>query len=200
MPVLALPWGSRSITRTSRSAAARAAPRLIAVVVLPTPPFWLTIATMRGPEWSPRCCSAFDTPDSHELEDRPARVRAARGADDLHLPGLPPLGQFVPDPRALRKQGDAPPLEERRGIAEQARQRRHRPRGDGACLLVERSAADRLGARCMDLYPGVGGAGDGAQELRLALVALDQMNVANAHDRQHQPRKAGAAADVEHGA
>src|SRR5690606_13793984 len=162
MPVLALPSGSRSITRTSRSAAAMAAPRLIAVVVLPTPPFWLTIATMRGPEWSPRRCSAFDTPDSHDLEDRPARVGAARGAHDLHLPDLPRLGQFVLDPRPLRKEGHTPALEERRGIAEEPRQRRHRPGADGARLLVERTAAERLGARGVDLHPGVGGAGDGA--------------------------------------
>src|SRR5690242_1770984 len=44
MPVEAFPWGSRSTTRTWWPASASAAPRLTAVVLLPTPPFWLAIA------------------------------------------------------------------------------------------------------------------------------------------------------------
>ena len=38
-PVLALPCGSRSMISTRSPTAASAVPRLIAVVVLPTPPF-----------------------------------------------------------------------------------------------------------------------------------------------------------------
>lgn len=46
--VLALPWGSRSMTRVLRPWSARAAARLTAVVVLPTPPFWFaTVKTRR---------------------------------------------------------------------------------------------------------------------------------------------------------
>src|SRR5215467_273041 len=44
-PVVALPWGSRSTRRVRRSARARPAERLTAVVVFPTPPFWLATAT-----------------------------------------------------------------------------------------------------------------------------------------------------------
>src|SRR4029077_9478059 len=47
-PVEALPCGSRSTIRTSSPMAASAVPRLIAVVVLPTPPFWLATASTRG--------------------------------------------------------------------------------------------------------------------------------------------------------
>ena len=47
-PVEALPCGSRSMISTSSPIAARAVPRLMAVVVLPTPPFWLARARMRG--------------------------------------------------------------------------------------------------------------------------------------------------------
>src|SRR5450432_2453474 len=47
-PVEALPWGSRSTISTGSPAAASAVPRLIAVVVLPTPPFWLTTARTRA--------------------------------------------------------------------------------------------------------------------------------------------------------
>src|SRR5438046_1841670 len=47
-PVEALPWGSLSISNTRSPTAANAVPRLIAVVVLPTPPFWLaTTSTLK---------------------------------------------------------------------------------------------------------------------------------------------------------
>jgi hypothetical protein len=47
-PLEALPCGSMSTSSTLRSAAAKLAARLTAVVVLPTPPFWLAIAMMLG--------------------------------------------------------------------------------------------------------------------------------------------------------
>src|ERR1700716_3165105 len=47
-PVEALPCGSRSMMSTRSPMAASAVPRLIAVVVLPTPPFWLAIARTRA--------------------------------------------------------------------------------------------------------------------------------------------------------
>src|SRR3977135_3231187 len=47
-PVDALPCGSRSMISTCSPIAASAVPRLIAVVVLPTPPFWFAIAITRG--------------------------------------------------------------------------------------------------------------------------------------------------------
>src|SRR5215470_15084158 len=42
------PWGSKSTRRIRRPNSASAAPRLIVVVVLPTPPFWLQTATTRA--------------------------------------------------------------------------------------------------------------------------------------------------------
>src|SRR5512139_3878809 len=47
-PVEALPCGSRSTISTCSPMAASAVPRLMAVVVLPTPPFWLAMAMTRG--------------------------------------------------------------------------------------------------------------------------------------------------------
>src|ERR1700677_3658529 len=41
-PEVALAWGSQSTRRTLRPSRARQAARLMAVVVLPTPPFWFT--------------------------------------------------------------------------------------------------------------------------------------------------------------
>src|ERR1700686_4173217 len=48
-PVEAFPWGSLSISSTRSPTAASAVPRLIAVVVLPTPPFWLATTRTRRP-------------------------------------------------------------------------------------------------------------------------------------------------------
>src|SRR5260370_10937434 len=49
-PTDSAPCGSKSTSSTRRPCCARAAPRLIVVVVLPTPPFWLqTAATLAGP-------------------------------------------------------------------------------------------------------------------------------------------------------
>src|SRR5262245_46397349 len=45
--LVAFAWGSRSIKRVGRSEAANEAARFTAVVVFPTPPFWLTTATTR---------------------------------------------------------------------------------------------------------------------------------------------------------
>src|SRR3984885_7924744 len=60
-PVEALPCGSRSTIRTSSPIAASAVPRLIAVVVLPTPPFWLATARTRGGLAVPRSGKAKGT-------------------------------------------------------------------------------------------------------------------------------------------
>ncbi len=47
-PVVELPCGSESTSRTRNSEAARAAARLIEVVVFPTPPFWFAMESTRA--------------------------------------------------------------------------------------------------------------------------------------------------------
>src|SRR5437868_6791158 len=47
-PEVELAWGSRSTSIVGWPTSAKAAARLIAVVVLPTPPFWLTTAMIGG--------------------------------------------------------------------------------------------------------------------------------------------------------
>src|SRR5476649_429737 len=47
LPIVALPCGSRSTNSTRCLVAARLAARLTPVVVLPTPPFWFVIASIR---------------------------------------------------------------------------------------------------------------------------------------------------------
>src|SRR6266702_2724830 len=58
MLIVRCDWGSRSTRRTRCSRSARAAPRLTAVVVLPTPPFWLAIAIVFATRMAPSLTDA----------------------------------------------------------------------------------------------------------------------------------------------
>src|SRR5690606_5175138 len=92
-PVEALPCGSRSITRTFSPTAASAVPRLIAVVVLPTPPFWLAIASTRSlpaPIVKPVTGSSLRfRSQCADQRDPPFRVCQAWLEIDGEVPGLP---------------------------------------------------------------------------------------------------------------
>src|SRR4051812_22783085 len=55
-PTDSAPCGSKSTRSTRRPYSARAAPRLMVLVVLPTPPFWLHIARIRA---GPCRCRGF---------------------------------------------------------------------------------------------------------------------------------------------
>ena len=55
LPMVALPWGSRSTSRTRRRAAPSEAARFTLVVVLPTPPFWFVIAITRAMSAGTEC-------------------------------------------------------------------------------------------------------------------------------------------------
>src|SRR6476661_10444576 len=55
------PGGSKSTSSTRRPTSARAAPRLMVVVVFPTPPFWLHMAMMRAGPWAARGCGSGKT-------------------------------------------------------------------------------------------------------------------------------------------
>src|SRR5271170_1874922 len=95
-PVDALPCASRSISSTCSPVAASAVARLIAVVVLPTPPFWLAIASTRGNRaatmMGPGTADSgsgivVDTGDVADPED--ACVLRCLAGDALH-PHVPP--------------------------------------------------------------------------------------------------------------
>src|SRR5690348_8171394 len=108
-PVEALPCGSRSTISARWPAAASAVPRLTAVVVLPTPPFWLAIATMRARRGGGSGSAASAGWPTHNLFDAkhdPPRIGTARYRRGLHCPVPPRQGQFVPGPRPLQKQAE----------------------------------------------------------------------------------------------
>src|SRR5256884_1755413 len=69
-PVEALPCGSRSMISTCSPIAASAVPRLIAVVVLPTPPFWLARASTRGTPGVAVMVAAHGEAEAHEKSSK----------------------------------------------------------------------------------------------------------------------------------
>src|SRR5436305_1787579 len=86
------------MTSTRCSASAKAVARLTAVVVLPTPPFWLAIAMMRARRPP---ATARDSPsplgltdDLLQLKDDPPRVGATGMPRRGHSPALARRGQF----------------------------------------------------------------------------------------------------------
>src|SRR3954470_763187 len=107
-PVLALPCGSRSITSTRSPEAASAVARLTAVVVLPTPPFWLAIATIRARRDAATGCSLLSFsglsvtgPYPAQTQDDAARIGAARMVRGIELPFLRCGSQLLPGLLAL---------------------------------------------------------------------------------------------------
>src|SRR5919109_3791330 len=192
-PVLALPCGSRSIIRTLLPQAASAVPRLMAVVVWPTPPFWFAIATTR-PSCGALRLTTRRTANSLKLQEDAPRSRPAWHDCALHMPALPGLGQFIQGGLALEEQAEALAGEKPRGQLEQPRQGRQRAGGHHIGRQLE-----LLDAAGMDHDRRLGDTGGLAQELRLALVALDQLHARNAEQRQDEAWQARAAAEIEHG-
>src|SRR5215469_10656421 len=94
-PVEALPCGSRSISNTRSPIAARAVPRLIAVVVLPTPPFWLAIANTRTFFSSLKALSGTSQPPDMDH----ATTGIAKGLELFYVkfPHFASVGQFTFD-------------------------------------------------------------------------------------------------------
>src|SRR5690349_21992634 len=90
MPVEALPCGSRSISSTRCPVAAKAVARLIAVVVLPTPPFWFATAIRIMRASAPGPAAAHPGRD----DDSGIGVGEARLETKLSLPCLPRRFQF----------------------------------------------------------------------------------------------------------
>src|SRR5258708_21995885 len=116
-PVDALPCGSRSISSTCSPTAARAVARLIAVVVLPTPPFWLAIAKSCG-------VVGTDSEDDgikvgHAVEGLEGNVPVLHGLGYLSLPAFPLVEKANSGIRSM-------PI----GPGERLAKRRKRPCGD----------------------------------------------------------------------
>src|SRR5258708_35008632 len=126
------------MSNTFSPMAARAVPRLIAVVVLPTPPFWLEIANTFS-------CLA-GTNKLRDFENAPARIAQAVMYYGGESPGLPRFCDLTVNCDALQKQAFCTPLQRRLGEPEQARQGRA-----GACGHHLDVKSQVFGARMVDL-------------------------------------------------
>src|SRR5271170_6549567 len=116
-PVEALPCGSRSTISTSSPMAASAVARLIAVVVLPTPPFWFAIAMTRGRgaaaganscpvDGSAGADIGSGRAQGGDAHDDAIGVGDAGQAAQIHCPGFLGQRQFASPVAALVEQPD----------------------------------------------------------------------------------------------
>src|SRR5215472_3402425 len=100
-PVDALPWGSMSITRVGSPTAAKAVPKLIAVVVLPTPPFWLATTRILG-----LALASVIGGKPVNLQNHARAVAHAYVALHVHPPVIACIGQFCPHILSFQEQAN----------------------------------------------------------------------------------------------
>src|SRR5580693_2666349 len=115
-PVDALPCGSLSTSRTLSPTAARAVPRLMVVVVLPTPPFWLAMARTRT------VLPNSDTGQPPYEHQTPASIAQTGDRFSLEAPAQSCLRDLRVEARAFEKDSPCAKVEIGLGKAEQARQ------------------------------------------------------------------------------
>src|SRR5476651_2437169 len=101
-PVEALPCGSRSINSTFSPTAASAVARLMAVVVLPTPPFWLAIAKIFGAVGVDTEEDGVTIFDREDLWRGRRRYGGGRRHDLLRWKRGGPLSPSLDRPRSIR--------------------------------------------------------------------------------------------------
>src|SRR5262245_13257236 len=101
-PVEALPCGSMSRISTLSPMAASAVPRLMAVVVLPTPPFWLATARTRSGLIADMSILRFAL-KVRDAGDAAVRIRDTRNQRHLKLPATPGHLQLLRDLSAFGK-------------------------------------------------------------------------------------------------
>src|SRR6185312_10472898 len=124
-PVEALPCGSMSTTRVGSPTAASAVPRLMAVVVLPTPPFWLATTSTRG-----FLVGSDMRRQLPQLQYHTRRIGQARDLPDFHLPRFMGFRQFSPYILTLEEQANAVRAREILCIGQEPGQWRAGPRRD----------------------------------------------------------------------
>src|ERR1022692_1167521 len=137
-PVEALPCGSESSSSTRSPMAESAVPRLIAVVVLPTPPFWLAMARTR--------VALASTSQAFHLQDTPLGVAEAGDGVARETPDPARLGDLGLGPAPLLEQADRAIGQMRFGEGQQPHQGRNGSGGDDVGLEGE-----VLGAVVVDL-------------------------------------------------
>src|SRR5829696_727108 len=184
--------------------AARAVPRLMAVVVLPTPPFWLARARTLGRADSlwvdgvPSLIMLTALCEGVDPHDASLRIGATRQQLRLESPGFRRLGQFAFHLAALGKEPDGAACQQRFGPGQQLRERRQRPGRD--YFSAGKAAYHGLKTCGVDPDRRPGEPDHMPQEGAFAPVALDEVDL---HPRalkrgnaKHQAGKPGTRAKV----
>src|SRR5580700_8231552 len=187
-PVDAVPCGSRSMISTCSPMAASAVPRLIAVVVLPTPPFWLASASTRRA--SVVCVMAPASASSRpsmgllsarkaplrplDRHDAAARIGQAGHERGLDVPIFSGLGQFSLYILSLGEQGLCTSFQQGLAQGEEVGEGSNRAGSDHVDRLVERRH-HLLDSRLMHNRRGTGQAHGLAQERGLFSITFNEM-------------------------
>src|ERR1043165_1510119 len=111
-----------SITKVGSPTAAKAVPRLMAVVVLPTPPFWLATTRMRGFLGCDMTGAQFS--HNHYRSRRIGLTWYLRGLD---VPIFMGIRQFDPYILALQEQANAVQADKILGIGQELGEGRQSP-------------------------------------------------------------------------
>src|SRR5580658_987100 len=196
-PVEALPCGSMSIRSTRLCTAASAVARLTAVVVLPTPPFWLTTAKIRGglaiAAARPVVSRVPLTDDRLQFDDDAGGGAEARELAHLHVPGFLRCGQFIRQTGTFEEIASGTGLEETVAPLEEICQA-----GEASgCDDVDGEHGHGLDAKGMDRHSRVSETGSLLQKVCLARVRLDEMNHRHAQDGEDQPGQPGSASEID---
>jgi hypothetical protein len=112
---------------------------------------------------------------------------------DVNIPSLGGCGQFVFGRLALWEQTKAAGTDKRGGKCQQIAQRSQRAGADD----VGREGSDLLDSFCVDRDGSSGRPRNLPQECRLALIALDQVNLWHPKDREDEAGKTGAASEID---
>ena len=143
-PTDSAPCGSKSTSSTAAPDSASAAPRLIVVVVLPTPPFWLHTATTRAGPCSSRGSGSGNTGSGRPVGPMHAGTVLPSSLDADTVTSTSPAaarnaGRCLPDSRACigSRQADSPFARKRLA---------HTPWSGPACLVgYAPASAERAG-------------------------------------------------------
>ena len=187
--MVALPWGSRSISSTRRCVAASEAARLTAVVVFPTPPFWFATAMIRFIRLKP-----------YQVRRDNARHRVrGPGSGAPPAPSSPAGSAFRSRPPALYLswRSSRPPRPARwPGHPHEFRERAERA-GDRRCRRAAAACRTPPAPGPPPRWAGRRRRHRMAHEFGLLAGGLDErIAPVRVRDRERQARKARAGADV----
>src|SRR5579885_380970 len=188
-PVEAFPCGSMSRTSVGWPTAASAVPRLMAVVVLPTPPFWLATTRTRGLTGS----GMMKLPD---FENCPRRVRTALMPKGFYIPRFMGLGQFGLKILSLEEQANSVRAGEMLCIAQQAFERRAGPRGNDVKIFVCSFFDSRVADLDVQVEPFGRGAEKGAFLGCRFIEHRAEVRPFPKKNGQYDSREPGSAAEV----